>query len=870
MAKITMGGKSSAQSSLTNHGKTVSRTNAYTDVPDFSTPEGAAMANDEIRKLATKVNQSQSTVVTQTKVGNAGNSSNATLPDISSFSGTSGYSGHSGFSGYSGYSGERGLSGYSGLNGAASASGFSGASGYSGWSGYSGVGIVGPQGPDGVSGFSGWSGFSGLNGAAAASGWSGFSGTSGYSGISGWSGKSGYSGIGISGFSGFSGMSGYSGLGISGYSGYSGYGMSGFSGLSGYSGMQGLQGLVGGVSIPFYYTSNWALGLQTSYVTVNNANPALANYIIFSTTDAYGNDVKTALQYLLADRCILRIFLPNNPSQFHTYYCTNIATHTNYIDMTAVYTGGATNTFTNGTTSWIGVQNYGVSGLSGWSGFSGKSGFSGYGMSGFSGLSGYSGWSGISGFSGTGPSGFSGYSGWSGMSGFSGLNGAASASGFSGASGISGFSGFSGYSGLGTVGGFSIPYLFDTTTGAGPAANHISANSSSMNLVSHLYANIYDVNGYNTWTILSQVVSGSKLKLFTSSSQYQYYTVNSTTLNVSTIDIAVTYESGSTTAYANNTPLWMGLSIKGSAGSAGSQGASGYSGWSGIQGFSGFSGFSGVANLQYWTESRSTTAPNDTVHVTKWSPITSSTYADAVVSPKGAGAFLLQTPDSTTAGGNKRGVYAVDLQTYRDNAASVAGGQYSSLLGGFNNRIDTTAEMSAILGGYVNQVTTPYGTILGGQWAKTLSYNQCSRGMHTNNGTRVQQSDFLLNVGTAGNSTWNRMYLDSGNSYQIALPSTKFLWHIRVSALAQGNTGISNYGMWEPGIVRIVMWGDGNGNYGGSPTMQSGPQIYGGTGSTFQISPTWNATQGYLYLEINTGATACMCSALVEVLEMWA
>jgi hypothetical protein len=58
-----------------------------------------------------------------------------------------------------------------------------------------------------------------------------------------------------------------------------------------------------------------------------------------------------------------------------------------------------------------------------------------------------------------------------------------------------------------------------------------------------------------------------------------------------------------------------------------------------------------------------------------------------VITPKGTGAFILgPAPDGTTVGGNARGLKAVDLLHQRNAAIQVASGNYSALIGGYQNR----------------------------------------------------------------------------------------------------------------------------------------------------------------------------------------
>jgi hypothetical protein len=88
-----------------------------------------------------------------------------------------------------------------------------------------------------------------------------------------------------------------------------------------------------------------------------------------------------------------------------------------------------------------------------------------------------------------------------------------------------------------------------------------------------------------------------------------------------------------------------------------------------------------AGGLTYFTEAQNTTAPNATVSVDSLTAVTGTTDGDFAIIPKGTGAIVAQIPDGTATGGNKRGARAVDLQTYRTSAASVASGVGSVALG---------------------------------------------------------------------------------------------------------------------------------------------------------------------------------------------
>lgn len=89
----------------------------------------------------------------------------------------------------------------------------------------------------------------------------------------------------------------------------------------------------------------------------------------------------------------------------------------------------------------------------------------------------------------------------------------------------------------------------------------------------------------------------------------------------------------------------------------------------------------GGAGLTLFEESRSVASPNDTVPVHALTAIGAESNIDFVIAPKGTGALMLQVPDNTTAGGNKRGAQAIDLQTGRTNATNVASGSKAVAIG---------------------------------------------------------------------------------------------------------------------------------------------------------------------------------------------
>jgi hypothetical protein len=132
--------------------------------------------------------------------------------------------------------------------------------------------------------------------------------------------------------------------------------------------------------------------------------------------------------------------------------------------------------------------------------------------------------------------------------------------------------------------------------------------------------------------------------------------------------------------------------------------------------------------IEGWTPSLNTSSPNNTVNASRMLASGGSTNQDAVIQPKGTGALLAQLPDGTSAGGNKRGAYAVDLQMGRSAATQVASGASSFIgagqsntssgnrsvsVGGFNNT--STQQDSVVVGGASNNATATRAAIVAGQ-----------------------------------------------------------------------------------------------------------------------------------------------------------
>ena len=133
--------------------------------------------------------------------------------------------------------------------------------------------------------------------------------------------------------------------------------------------------------------------------------------------------------------------------------------------------------------------------------------------------------------------------------------------------------------------------------------------------------------------------------------------------------------------------------------------------------FSGWFRFSlGVANwfldnveLRRWS-SRSR-------HLHQLRPASAESHVDLALSPLGNGAI------QATSGGDVRGTYAVDLQLYRTVNSEVASGQFSVLLGGYENTAST--DCAVVVGGITNKAEGVRSAVVGGR-SNTANVNENS------------------------------------------------------------------------------------------------------------------------------------------------
>lgn len=242
-----------------------------------------------------------------------------------------------------------------------------------------------------------------------------------------------------------------------------------------------------------------------------------------------------------------------------------------------------------------------------------------------------------------------------------------------------------------------------------------------------------------------------------------------------------------------------------------------------------------TGGLTFWAEAQNTAAPNATIFASSFTPVGTAANIDAVLRPKGTGAVQAAVADATAAGGNKRGLGAVDWQQSRIANTMVASGNYSTIMGGQNNSIGgglasavvgytntignaggafaagqnntigNTGSGSMALGDTVT-VTAQNGTAFGytnlcdAQYATVMGAQCTTRGLVSNvvhgNGIfvqgRFQSSNYVARIGT-GNATPTPMVTDNNAASAIntlVLPNTSvFAFRMLVTARDSAGNG---------------------------------------------------------------------------------
>ncbi|MBK7985737.1 MAG: hypothetical protein IPK11_02165 [Ignavibacteria bacterium] len=255
--------------------------------------------------------------------------------------------------------------------------------------------------------------------------------------------------------------------------------------------------------------------------------------------------------------------------------------------------------------------------------------------------------------------------------------------------------------------------------------------------------------------------------------------------------------------------------------------------------------------LQYFMENRNIAAPNNVIPVHQFIPIGAEADIDIALTPKGNGALTAQVADNAAAGGNKRGLYAVDWQMWRTTNTQVASGIFSTIAGGQNNTasdLESTVSggntntasgiNSTVGGGYLNTASNGYATIGGGS-GNTASGD----GSTISGGGNNTASGLISSIGGGDNNTASASYsVVSGGSQNQATDEA--------ATVGGGNTNIAS------GVSSTISGGQDNNTAGAHST------IAGGQGLTFTANAqnsfgfNGNASTGDKDITIDAANTA--------------
>ncbi len=284
-----------------------------------------------------------------------------------------------------------------------------------------------------------------------------------------------------------------------------------------------------------------------------------------------------------------------------------------------------------------------------------------------------------------------------------------------------------------------------------------------------------------------------------------------------------------------------------------------------------------IGGLTNFVESVNTSAPNATIPAVQLAATNAATDVDFVIKAKGDGSILAQSPDSTTTGGNKRGIRSVDLQMLRTGSTMVASGSYSVISGGYNNMASgsgsvisggvenfATAGTSLVSGGYRNTAQNNYAAIVGGQVNNiTAQYGFIGNGYRSDvfgNYASVLNGQF--NIASGANSS-----VLNGNS-NIASGDHSAAMGYSVTAPAFAQTTVGQYNM-PTGTENLTSWiatdplfviGNGTGS-GASRSnavtvLKNGKVGLGTTAPTSVLTVSGDTTlAGTLSVNANTGIT---------------
>jgi hypothetical protein len=243
----------------------------------------------------------------------------------------------------------------------------------------------------------------------------------------------------------------------------------------------------------------------------------------------------------------------------------------------------------------------------------------------------------------------------------------------------------------------------------------------------------------------------------------------------------------------------------------------------------------------------SSASPNATVNVASLTSAVTTTNGDLALVTKGTGALLAQVPTGTTAGGNKRGQYAVDLVGFRLNAANVASGDYSFLGGGSDNKASNF--YSAVVGGAGNFATGNNSFIGGGieNQANNLASGVAAGRLNVASADYAMVSGGRENVASGSYSAAGGGLSNAASGQYTTIPGGR----LNTASASYGTTGggLSNTNSGQYATISGGSGNTGSSNY----SVIGGGQSNSATGSTAVVSGGSSNTASGTFSNVSGG-----------------
>jgi len=166
-----------------------------------------------------------------------------------------------------------------------------------------------------------------------------------------------------------------------------------------------------------------------------------------------------------------------------------------------------------------------------------------------------------------------------------------------------------------------------------------------------------------------------------------------------------------------------------------------------------------IPGLARWVESETLYSGK---YYTRLLVSSAQTNVDAIISPKGSGAFSLQQADGTATGGETRGLYAVDLSLGRANPQAVASG-YHALNNGFNGKANNDHTVNLAYYGVASGIRA-FNAGASGYSTGLSSFNTASGG--TSSGDYSFNSGYRCSSIMYGESTHGSGYFTTSGDAQ--------------------------------------------------------------------------------------------------------